>query len=56
MKKQIEREKLVKEFKELISPGIKSIDDIKKVETRGAEIISELINDDILKECLKLKK
>ena len=56
MKAKKERGGLINEFKKLIVPGLKSIEDIKEVETRGAEILSELINDDILKKCLRMKK
>ena len=54
MKSKKQQAKLVSEMKELIKPGFKSIEDIKKVESRGSEILSELINDDILHDCLKL--
>ena len=53
MKTQKERDKLVDEMKELITPGIKSIEDIKQVKERGAEILKGLVDDDILRDCLK---
>src|ERR1017187_7361364 len=49
MKTKEERERLKNELQGLLIPGIKSLDDLKKVGGRGAEILAELIDDDILK-------
>lgn len=54
MKTEEEVKELENEFRELISSGLKSTEDIKQVKERGPEIISELINDAILKDVLKL--
>ena len=56
MKTDEERKALVNEMKKLIEPGLKSIDDIKHVEERGAEILRALIDDDILRDCITLGK
>lgn len=54
MKTKKERKALLNKFKKLIKAESKSLDDIKKVENEGAEILQQLIDGDILKE-VKLK-
>ena len=49
-----EREALQDELKELTTPGLKSLDDLKHVEERGAEILRLLIDDDILTRVIAL--
>jgi hypothetical protein len=50
-----EREKLENELRELTTPKpVMTMEDLKVVELRGAEILTELIDDDILTKIFEL--
>lgn len=52
----IKRKQLIEEMKSLIQPGFKSDKNISYIEKRGAEIITKLIDDDILKSLIDSTK
>ena len=50
-----EREKLENELRELTTPKpVMTMEDLKVVELRGAEILTELIDDEILTKVFEL--
>jgi len=50
-----EREKLENELKELTTPKpVMTMEDLKLVELRGAEILTELIDDEVLTKVFEL--
>ena len=51
-----EREKLENELRELTTPKpVMTMEDLKVVELRGAEILTELIDDEILTKVFELR-
>lgn len=54
MKRATYRRKLEKQFEEMLTPGIFSLDQIKEKENAGVKILTKIIDHDILCKLFEL--